>query len=180
MAATLLAAPAARRSAEMAASEEMAAMVAPAASWSSTPRPAAMAARPVIPEWAALAATLQAARAATAVTAATVGRLMAAARLVAMAVREVAAARLRAEAPAASWISTPVSAAMAALPVLPERAALVATLLADRAALAVTAATVGQLMAAARLVAMAVLEAALAEMRPEEMVASEEMAALVA
>src|SRR5436853_447490 len=81
-------------------------------------------------------------------------------------------------APAASWSSTPRPAAMAALPVLPERAALVATLLADRAALAVTAATVGQLMAAARLVAMAVLEAALAEMRPEEMVASEEMAAL--
>src|SRR5437868_9289616 len=82
--------------------------------------------------------------------------------------------------PAAPRRSTSRSAALAARPVLPERAALVATLLADRAALAVTAATVGQLMAAARLVAMAVLEAALAEMRPEEMVASEQMAALVA
>ena len=44
------------------------------------------------------------------------------------------------------------------MPVLWERAALVATLLADLAATAVTAATVGQLMAAARLVAMAATE----------------------
>src|SRR5207237_3451570 len=41
---------------------------------------------------------------------------------------------------------------------VPERAALVAALLADRAALAVTAATVGRLMAASRLVAMAAME----------------------
>ena len=41
---------------------------------------------------------------------------------------------------------------------LPERAALAATLLADLAALAVTAATAGTLMAAARGAAMAVLE----------------------
>ena len=81
---------------------------------------------------------------------------------------------------AASWPRTLRSAALAAMPVLPERAALVATLLADLAALAVTAATVGRLMAAARLVAMAVLEAVTAEMRSEEMVSSEEMAAMVA
>ena len=41
---------------------------------------------------------------------------------------------------------------------IPERAALVATLLADRAALAVTAALAGRLMAATRLVAMAAAE----------------------
>ena len=63
---------------------------------------------------------------------------------------------------------------------VPERAALVATLLADRPALAATAATVGRLMAAARLVAMAVLDAALAATRLEEMAASEDLAALVA
>src|SRR5438552_4053059 len=79
---------AARRAEEMAGPEEMAAMVAAAASWRGTRRPAAMAAMPVIPERAALAAALLAVRAATAVTAATVGRLMAASRLVAMAVLE--------------------------------------------------------------------------------------------
>ena len=72
---------------------------------------------------------------------------------------------------------------------IPERAALVATLLADLAALAATAATVGRLMAAARLVAMAVLEFCLvmaarraltAARRSEEMVASEDLAAMVA
>src|SRR5438876_147515 len=83
--------------------------------------------------------------AARAVTAATVGRLMAAARLVARAVRAVTAARRPEEmassedlaamvATAASWSSTSRSAALAAMPVLPERAALAATLLADRAA----------------------------------------------
>src|SRR5438552_14694947 len=108
--------------------------------------------------------------AALAATAATVGRLMAAARLVAMAVLEAAtAARRSAEmvspeemaamvATAAACWGQPRSAAMAAMPVIPERAALAATLLADLAALAATAATVGRLMAAARLVAMAATE----------------------
>src|SRR5438132_9798160 len=77
---------------------------------------------------------------------------------------------------------------MAALPVIPERAALVATLLADLAALAATAATVGRLMAAARLVAMAVpefclvmaaLRAVTAARRSEEMAAAEKLAAEV-
>src|SRR6266446_5116447 len=125
-----------------------------------------MAARLVIPERAALAATLLADLAATAVTAATVGRLMAAAPLVAIA-RRVSAARRPAEtaapeemaalvATAAACSKTPRPEALAARPVIPERAALVAALLADLAALPVTAATVGRLMAAARLVAMAV------------------------
>src|SRR5207302_2558591 len=78
----------ARRMEEMAASEEMAARVATAATWSSTPRSAAMAARPVIPERAALVATLLADRPALAVTAALAGRLMAALRLVAMGAEE--------------------------------------------------------------------------------------------
>src|SRR5437763_12155005 len=81
---------------------------------------------------------------------------------------------------AAACRSTPRSAAMAAMPVIPERAALVATLLADRPALAVTAALAGRLMAALRLVAMAVLEAGTAARRLGEMVASEGMAAMVA
>ena len=154
----------------------------------------------MIPERAALVATLLADRAALAATAATVGRLMAGARLVAMAVLEAVTAARRSEemvspedlaamvATAASWWDQPRSAALAALPVIPERAALVATLLADRAALAVTAATVVTLMAAARLVAMAVLEfclvmaarrAVTAARRSEEMVASEDLAAMV-
>ena len=62
---------------------------------------------------------------------------------------------------------------------LPELAALAATLLADLAALAATAATVGRLMEATRLVAMAVLEADLAARRLEDLVAPEELAALV-
>ena len=62
---------------------------------------------------------------------------------------------------------------------IPERAALVATLLTDLAPLAVTAATVGRLMAATRLAATAVLEAALAARRSEDLAAPEEMAALV-
>ena len=71
---------------------------------------------------------------------------------------------------------------------VPERAALVATLLREMAALAATAATVGRLMAASRLVAMAVLEfclvmaarrAAMAARRSEDLAAPEEMAALV-
>src|SRR5438552_2305181 len=97
MAGALLVAPAARRPAEMAAPEEMAAMVATAATCRSTSRSAAMAARPVIPERAALVATLLADLAAPAVTAATVGRLMAAARLVAMAVLEAVTAEMRSE-----------------------------------------------------------------------------------
>src|SRR5439155_947156 len=124
-----------------------------------------MAALPVIPERAALVATLLTDLAALAVTAAMVGRLMAAARLVAVAVLEVCSAGAGTSTAAAwsrkrskAWRSTPRSAAMAALPVIPERAALVATLLADRAALAVTAAKVVTLMAAARLVAVAVRE----------------------
>src|SRR5207253_5300170 len=76
------------RSEEMVSLEEMAAMVATAAACWGQPRAEAMAARPVIPERAALAATLLADLAALAATAATVGRLMAAARLVAMAVPE--------------------------------------------------------------------------------------------
>src|SRR5438132_10502806 len=97
MAATLLVAPAARRSAEMAASEEMAAMVAPAAACRSTSRLAAMAALPVIPERAALAATRLADLAGKAGTAATVGRRMAGAAPVAMAGRAVTAAGRPAE-----------------------------------------------------------------------------------
>src|SRR5438477_4131013 len=154
----------------MAAPAEMAAMLAPAASWRGTQRAATVAARPVIPERAALAATLLADRAATAATAATVGRLMAASLLVAMAVLEAAVAAVRSGdlaaseemaamvATAASWRGTRRAEAMAARPVIPERAALVATLLADRAAMAATAATVGRLMAASRFVAMAGLE----------------------
>src|SRR5438105_3657365 len=115
-----------------------------------------MAALPVLSERAALAATFLADRAALAVTAATVGRLMAAARLVAVA-----------WAAAPCW-GQPRSAALVALPVIPERAALVATLLADRAVTAVTAATVGRLMAATRLVALAATDlcSALAETSP--------------
>src|SRR5438309_9713069 len=65
-------------------------------------------------------------------------------------------------------ISTPRPEALAAMPVLWERAALVATLLADLAATAVTAATAGRLMAATRLVATAATDlcSALAETSP--------------
>src|SRR5437660_1731390 len=121
----------------------------------------------LVPERAALVATLLTEMAASEDLAATVGRLMAAARLVALAVPGAAAR----------------SAGLAAMRLLPERAALAATLLADLAALAVTAATVGRLMAAARLVAMAATEfclvmaarrAATAARRSEEMVASED------
>ena len=66
------------------------------------------------------------------------------------------------------------------MPVLPERAALAATLLTDLAPLAATAVTAGRLMEATRLVAMAVLEADLAARRPAEMAAPEDLAALVA
>src|SRR5437660_85167 len=65
------------------------------------------------------------------------------------------------------------------MPVLPERAALVATVLADRAAVAVTAATAGPRMAAARLVAMETRAAGTAARRPEELAAAEGMARLV-
>src|SRR5947208_2371596 len=95
------------------------------------------------------------------------------------------------------------------MPVLSERAALVAALLADLAATAVTAAGVGRLMAAARLAAMAAMDvwsvlvttssspaslsrpdalrivmaarrAAMAARRSEEMAALEDLAATVA
>src|SRR5438552_3161748 len=113
-----------------------------------------MAALPVLSERAALAATFVADRAAVAVTAAAVGRLMAAAGVVAGAA-------------AACWGNSR-PAALVALPVIPEPAALVATLLADRAVTAVTAATVGRLMAATRLVALAATDlcSALAETSP--------------
>src|SRR5439155_7486042 len=114
------------------------------------------------------------------------------AELVAIAVLEAVTAARRSEELAASeemaaraatagaWSSTPRSAAMAARPVIPERAALVATLLADRPALAVTAALAGRLMAALRLVAMAVVEAVTAARRLVERGASGEMAGMVA
>src|SRR5437667_12030495 len=105
-----------------------------------------------------------------AVAAVTAVTLMAVARRVAMVVREAAMAATRlvdlassedlavTVARAAKWGRTRRLAALAARPVVPERAALAATLLADRAETAVGAATAGTLMAAARLVAMAVLE----------------------
>src|SRR5438128_2557734 len=129
-----------------------------------------MAALPVLSERAALAATFLADRAALAVTAATVGRLMAAARLVAVAVLEAVKAEMRSEemvsleemaamvATAAACWGQPRAEAMAARPVIPERAALAATLLADLAAPAATAATVDRLTAGQRLVAMAATE----------------------
>src|SRR5207249_7400827 len=79
---------AARRSEEMVASEELAAMRAPAATGVPPWRLAATAALPAMSEPAALAATLLEEMAATAVTAALAGRLMAATRLVAMAATE--------------------------------------------------------------------------------------------
>src|SRR5437016_2743031 len=123
---------------------------------------------------------------------------MAAARLVAVAVLEAVTAEMRSEemasleemaamvATAAAGWGQPRAEAMAARPVIPERAAPAATLLADLAALAATAATVGRLMAAARLVAMAVpefclvmaaLRAVTAARRSEEMAAAENLAA---
>src|SRR5438552_13386972 len=85
---------AARRSEEMAASGDSAAMVATAAACFCQSRSAALAALLVLPERVALAATLLGDRAATAVTAATVGRLMAASRLVAMAAMELRLGRV--------------------------------------------------------------------------------------
>src|SRR5438132_682107 len=123
MAATRLAAPAVRGAAEGGGWAEMAAVVGTGAWW----------------RW----ASRWGGRAAAAVTAATVGVLMAAAGVVAVAVLEAVTAARRSEdlaaseemaarvATAGSWRSTPRSAAMAAMPVLPERAALAATLLAD-------------------------------------------------
>src|SRR5439155_20418166 len=143
-----------------AASQEMAAMAPTAAARILKSPPAARAALSVTPTLAALAATLLADRAATAATAATVDRLMAAVRLVASAAprpEEMAAsgemAATVATAVAQTFKSRP--AALAALPVISQRVALAATLLADRAATGATAATVGRLMAATRLVAMA-------------------------
>src|SRR5207302_6576093 len=123
----------------MAASEEMAARVASAAAWRSTSRPAALAARPVLPEPAALVAALLTDLAALAALAATVGRLMAGTRLVAMAVRALTAARRSEDlaapeemaamvASAAPWRSTSRPEALAAGPAIAERAALVAAL----------------------------------------------------
>ena len=62
---------------------------------------------------------------------------------------------------------------------IPERAALAATRLADLAVTAATAATVGRLMEATRLVAMAVLEADLAARLLEDLVAPEDLAAVM-
>src|SRR5947208_15519859 len=99
-----------------------------------------------MPERAALAATLLAVTAAMAVAAVTAVTRMAVARRVAMVVREAAMAATRLEdlassedlavtvARAATWGGTRRLAALAARPVLPERAALAATLLADRTA----------------------------------------------
>src|SRR5438477_448875 len=129
----------------------------------------------LVPERAALVATLLTEMAASEDLAATVGRLMAGARLVAMAARAAGTATRR------------PGAALGAMRVVPGRAALAAALLAELAAPAVTAATVGRLMAAARLVAMAATEfclvmaarrAATAARRSEEMVASEDLANL--
>src|SRR5437016_9155808 len=83
--AALRAAMAARRSEEMVASEDLAAMVATAASWCYHRRLVATAAMPVLAERAALAATELEATAATAVTAAMAARLVAATRSVAKA-----------------------------------------------------------------------------------------------
>src|SRR5439155_2558768 len=125
---------------------------------------------------------------ATAATAATAGRLMAATLLVAMAVLAVTAARRSEDlaapeemaalvASAASWRGTRRSEAPAAMRLVPERAALAATLLTEMAALAATAATAGRLMAASRLVGMAVREAVTAAGRSEDLAAPEEMGA---
>src|SRR5262249_56824054 len=61
---------------------------------------------------------------------------------------------------------------MAAMPVIPERAALVEVLLAEMAATAATAATAGRLMEATRLVALGD-RALTAARRPEAMAATE-------
>src|SRR5438105_13307914 len=82
--AVLEAAPAARRSEDLAAPEEMAAVVATAGPWRSTGRPEALAALPVIPERAALVAALLTDLAALAVAAVTAATLMAVERGVAM------------------------------------------------------------------------------------------------
>src|SRR5262249_58203417 len=68
---------------------------------------------------------------------------------------------------------------MAAMPVIPERAALVEVLLAEMAATAATAATAGRLMEATRLVALGD-RALTAARRPEAMAATEGVAAVVA
>src|SRR5438105_4199211 len=86
--AALRAATAARRSGEMAALEDLAATVATAATRRFQLRLLALAAMPVLTEWAATRRSSEVDRAVTAVTAATVGQLMAAARLVAMAATE--------------------------------------------------------------------------------------------
>src|SRR5438874_3904079 len=86
--AALRAATAARRSEEMAALEDLAATVATAATRRYQWRLVATAAMPVLTERAAMAATEPEVMVAMAVAAVTVGRLMAAARLVAMAATE--------------------------------------------------------------------------------------------
>src|SRR5438105_2757249 len=116
------------------------------------------------------AVTVLADAAALAVTSASVGRLMAAASFPAGRAPDLVTAARRPEemasseemaamvATAAACWGQPRAEAMAAMPVIPERAALAATLLADLAALAATAATGGGLMAAAGWVAMAATE----------------------
>ena|SRR5437868_8322354 len=86
--AALRAAMAARRLVEMAASEDLAALVATAATRRDHWRLVALAAMPVLSERAAMAATELEVTAATAAMAALAGQLMAAARLVAMAATE--------------------------------------------------------------------------------------------
>jgi len=81
---------------------------------------------------------------------------------------------------AAPCSKTPRPEALAAMPVLAERAALAATLLEVTAVTGVAAVTAVTLMALARLVAMAATEAVTAARRLEDLAAPEEMAALVA
>src|SRR5437868_1117035 len=90
--AALRAATAARRSEEMAASEDLAASVARGVGRGGHWRLVAPAAMPVISERAAMAATELEVTAATAAMAALAGRLMAATRLVAMAATEFCSA----------------------------------------------------------------------------------------
>src|SRR5207249_3675269 len=91
--AALRAAMAARRSEEMVASEDLAAMAATAATRRDHWRLVAPAAMPVLAERAALAATELEVTAATAVTAVTAATLMGATRLLAMALLELRSGR---------------------------------------------------------------------------------------
>src|SRR5437016_2511296 len=108
----------------------------------------------------------------TALTALMVPRQMARTAVQLAVVAALAAMAAMAPTAAAGWGEAGGAAAGGAGGGMVERAALGATLLADRAGTAVTAATVGRLMAAARLVAMA-RRAVTAARRPAEMAASE-------